>query len=848
MEVIISHVHLDLDGFASMILAKKLHPLAILVLSGDVSDNLKELINFYRNEFDIHKASDIKPENINKIVMVDTSNFNRIGKFSILEKNLNIELIIYDHHTKQGYGANSTLLLEKIFEKNIELSKLEATIALMGIYEDTGNFSFKNTSYLDMECGAKLLKIGANLETVIQYVSKSLTQHDLDFLLILMKNGEILEINHHKIFITFYESDTYYNGIDVLINKIMELEGSEACFIITGNTSRASIIGRSTTEKIPVNKILESFSSGGHIFAGSGMTKNKEFIEIKYLLLNSLNNNVLLGKLAKDIMKSPVKTVEPESKLKDVLKLISRFGYSGLPVVKDGQLLGIISRRDVEKTVSHGFGNAPIKAYMTKNLVVGKLHSTLDDIKILMVENEVSRIPIVENNKLLGIITRSDLLEGLYNEKSNRSPSISKKPTEFYFDYIKKIPKQYEIILKEIEKLANQRLENCYLVGGIVRDLLLGIENLDLDIVVEGDALSFGAELAKNLDISKIVNHETFRTCIIILKNGLNIDIASSRIEYYEYPTSLPTVDIGNIKEDLYRRDFTINSMAVKLNFGEFGKLIDYYGGYSDLQAKKIRILHNLSFIEDPTRIIRAIRFAVRYDFNFEDETFNFMTQAINDGFLNNLSWQRFKNELIIMLKEKSFEKALDYLIDLKIIEKIHPNIKIDNKTRTHLIEINNFKEYFEDLNIESWLLYLLVILENLDREQLNFIFKRFTFNEDFVKKYNFGKKIRLSISEEIVLCNKNSEIYEICHQIPKEILAIIFIEYKISREKIEIYFNRIIKTKPLVNGKTLINLGLKPSELFKNYLNKIYKIQLDNSKLSKDDLIELWRKVEGEI
>ena len=113
MEVIISHVHLDLDGFASMILAKKLYPLAILVLSGDVSDNLKELINFYRNEFDIHKASDIKPENINKIIMVDTSNFNRIGKFSILEKNPNIELIIYDHHTKQGYAANSTLLLEK---------------------------------------------------------------------------------------------------------------------------------------------------------------------------------------------------------------------------------------------------------------------------------------------------------------------------------------------------------------------------------------------------------------------------------------------------------------------------------------------------------------------------------------------------------------------------------------------------------------------------------------------------------------------------------------------------------------------------------------------------------------
>ncbi len=664
----------------------------------------------------------------------------------------------------------------------------------------------------------------------------------------LMQNGEIIEINHHKIFITFYESSSYYNGLDVLINKIMELEGSEACFIISGNTTRASIIGRSATEKIPVNKILESFSSGGHTYAASGMIKNKDFLEIKFLLLNSLKENIILGKLAKDIMKSPVKTVEPESKLKDVLKLISRFGYSGLPVVKNGQLLGIISRRDVEKTVSHGFGNAPIKAYMTKNLVVGNLHSTLDDIKALMVENEISRVPIVENSKLLGIITRSDLLEGLYNEKLTKNQYIAKKPMEFYFDYINKLPKQYEVILKEIEKVANKRLENCYLVGGIVRDLLLGIENLDLDIVVEGDALSFGAELSKNLDTLKVVNHEAFRTCIIILRNGLNIDIASSRIEYYEYPTSLPTVDIGNIKEDLYRRDFTINSMAVKLNFGEFGKLIDYYGGYSDLQSKKIRILHNLSFIEDPTRIIRAIRFAVRYDFNFEEDTFNFMNQAINDGFLNNLSWQRFKNELIIMLKEKSFSKALDYLIDLKIIDKIHPNIKIDNKIKNYLTEIANFKEYFERLNIEIWPLYLLIILENLDREQLEFIFKRFTFNEDFIKKYNFGKKIRASIFDRLLICNKNSEIFEVCHKIPLEILAIIFIEHKTSRKNLEIYFNTIIKTKPLVNGKTLINLGFKPSKLFKDYLNKIYKIQLDNSELSSDDLIELCRKVEGEI
>lgn len=265
MDIITSHVHLDLDGLASMVLAKKLYPEAKIVLSGDVGENLKELINFYQEELSIFKASEVKLEEVENLILVDTSASSRIGKFSILT----CPRIIFDHHLDNTYGANTTLLLQEIFKKNINLSTLEATIALMGIYEDTGSFSFKNTSYYDMEAGAKLLNMGANLDLVIKYVSKSLTQKDLDFMLLLMKKGEILEINHHKVFITSHESDKFYNGIDVLINKIMEMEGSEACFIIHGNGIRNSIIGRSTTNKIPVNKVLSVFSNGGHTFASS---------------------------------------------------------------------------------------------------------------------------------------------------------------------------------------------------------------------------------------------------------------------------------------------------------------------------------------------------------------------------------------------------------------------------------------------------------------------------------------------------------------------------------------------------------------------------------------------------
>lgn len=852
MEIITSHVHLDLDGFASMLLAKKLFPNATLVLSGDVGENLKELINFYKEIFNIYKASEIKLNKVTKIIIVDTSSFSRLGKFAPLADNKNIEIEIFDHHqinsdVNQNFGANSSLLLKKIFEKDIFLTPLEASIALMGIYEDTGNFTFKNTTYHDMEMGAKLLQLGANLDNVMHYVNKSLNQNDLDIMLELIKNGEILEINHHRIFIITFDTKEYRNGLDVLINKIMEIEGSEACFIVYGNKQKSSIIGRSTTNKIPINRILDIYGEGGHCFASSCIVKNEDLKDIKLKIIDSLKNKIDIGKIAKEIMKAPVKTVEPNSKLKDVLKLITRFGFSGLPVVEGGVLLGIISRRDVEKAVSHGFGNGPIKSYMTKNVITAGLSTSLESIKKLMVENEISRIPIVSEDKLLGIVTRSDLLLGLYSETINKSIT-SNNEIEFNFDYLEKLPVKYKNILKEIENVSKLRNENVYLVGGIVRDLLLGIENLDMDLVIEGDAISFGNELKTSTEVSKIVNHESFGTCVIILKNGLKIDLASSRIEYYEYPTSLPSVDIGNIKDDLYRRDFTINAMAIKLNFGKPGKIIDYYGGFKNLKEKKIKFLHNLSFVEDPTRIIRAIRFAVRYGFTFEEETFNFMKQAINQGFLSNLSWQRFKNEILIMLNEKSIIKALDYFLELKIMDKIHPNIKIDENIKSHLIEIEKKQFFFEKYAIDTKIVYLLIILENLNKNELDFIFKRFTFNKEFIKNYDYGKSNRKSIAESLYNIQKNSEIYSCLHYIPKEIIALLYIEDIQIQDKIILYFEKIAKLEPLVKGNNLIALGIKPSKDFKLYLSELFLLQLDNELLDKTNLITKWKHTKGEI
>lgn len=841
MEIITSHVHLDLDGLASMILAKKLHPNAVLVLPGDISDNLKELINFYKEELEFFRSSEIKVKDITKLIIVDTSNKSRLGKFS----EVHCETIVYDHHNSLTFGSNSTLLLQEVFSKNLLLTKLETSIALMGIYEDTGNFTFKNTTHYDMEAGAKLLKSGANLEMVMRYVTKSLTQRELELVKTLMNNGSIFEINHQKIFISITESAEYLNGLDVLINKILELEGSDACFIIHGDGNKNSIIGRSVSKKIHINKILEIFSYGGHQYASSTVVKNLSVENIKKILLEQLEKTIDIGKLAKHIMKSPVKTIESNFLLKDLNKLMNRFSYSGMPIADKGKLVGIISRRDVEKAVSHGFGNAPVSSYMTKTLIIGKPNDDLETIKELFVKNEISRVPIVdENQNIIGLITRSNLLEELYNDTFYELNSKNNN-NDFFTQKINLLPKSCIDIFEKISIISSRNNVKAYLVGGIVRDLILGIPNLDIDIVIEGNAIDFGEAYAKEYPVKKIIKHETFKTCILILNDNQNIDIASSRVEYYEYPTSLPTVEFSDIKEDLYRRDFTMNAMAISIQKENFGFLLDYCGGFSDLKNKKIKVLHNLSFIEDPTRIIRAIRFAVRYNFDFEENTLKLMLDAITNGFLNNLSWQRFRNELEIMFKEDNFMNAIEYLENFGILKRIHPSIQLNDRIRNHLKITYSFKSFFSSNNIELWLIHLLVLLEDLDKKSLNFIFTRFSFSKTFIEKYNYGKNIRNHLAQDLKVLIKNSDIFQLLTKIPKEIVCLIYAENVEVRDKIDNYLYNLAEIKPKIGGLDLINEGFSPNEKFKNYLSEIFKIQLDNQNLNKKELMEKWKKRE---
>ena len=281
----------------------------------------------------------------------------------------------------------------------------------------------------------------------------------------------------------------------------------------------------------------------------------------------------------------------------------------------------------------------------------------------------------------------------------------------------KKLPKAVLRMVRELGRLADEFEVSAYLVGGCVRDLFLGIKNLDLDIVVEGEAIKFVQFLQTKKDL-KIVKHQRFGTATVTLPDGFKIDIASSRKEHYAYAAALPQVEFSAIKEDLFRRDFTINALAVKINRKNFGQLLDLFDGQRDLKKGKIRVLHEMSFRDDPTRIVRAIRFEQRYDFKIEPKTFKLMRKALSSRLLGKLSCFRLGREFILLLKEEKPLKAIlrfDQLCGLKLI---HPTIKLDRRLKLRLKSPRPG---------DDWLVYFALLTRRLNERELKMLCRDFS-------------------------------------------------------------------------------------------------------------------------
>jgi len=872
LEIIISHQSTDFDSLAAMVAAKKIYKDALLVFTGSLERNVRKFISMYGDLIEITPLKKIKIEEITKLIIVDTRIKRRIGTFANVINKRDLEIHIYDHHPSttddikgdinviEEVGATTTIMLKKIRKMNLEISPIEATIFALGIYEDTGSLTFSSTTIDDINSISYLFDKGIKLKVVANFINIGLSIAQKKLLNKLLLSSKEIFCKGVRINMAKAEVKNYTEGLALLTHKLIEIENSDVFFTMVKMTDRIYIVGRSRTSSVDVDEILKELGGGGHFQAASAVVKDLSLDELEKKLIRILERKIKLGIVAKDIMSSPVKTVNTSISIEETKKILLRYGHNGIPVVEEGKLEGIITMQEVNKAKQHGLGKELVSKYMSDQVVRVKLDTPLTEIQELMIDYDIGRIVVVnQEDKLVGIITRTDLIRNLYGENHIPKRSFStyvktsgKMERKKQIELIEKIfSERVRNVLDKIGKIGDRLNFSVFMVGGFVRDLFLGIKNYDLDIVVEGEGIKFARELGKDLG-GRVRSHEKFGTAIVILADGFKIDVATARREFYEYPAAFPKVELSSIKKDLYRRDFTINAMAIQLNQKYFGKLIDFFGGQRDLRKGIVRVLYNLSFVEDPARIIRAIRFEQRYNFKMDRTTENFLKKAIDDKLLSRLRKKRITEELILILKEESPIKSLKRIEKLKALRYILPEVELNEETVKRLNKVKDNYSFWKcnmlDEKIQLWVIYFCCLTKNIEKKQLQRIFKRLIFKQKYLENINY---IYLNLDQIIKFISQKDEIspsniYIKLKGLSNEVLFLAIMESDgdIVKERIINYLKKYKKESLCISGKELKELQIEPGPIYSQILNKLLCAQLDGEVENKKDEIRFVKNI----
>ncbi len=581
MEIILTHEQADLDAAGSVLAAWLLDPSRIPVLPKRRNRNLASFTEDYKDSLPFLTLKTLPKGKVERIRVVDTQ---------IIAAHKRIEgvndVIVWDHHPHRHIfpdrdeniyettGACTTFLVEMLMERgDIHLSRIHATLLMMGIYEDTGFLSYGTTTSRDIRAAAWLLDNGADPDLMRHYVLLPMTEHQQLACDLLMRNARTYDIEGKQIVIAAADVREVSDEFSAVAHHMRDLLLPDGLVILLGTKTGIRLICRATTDEIDFGRMMKHFSGGGHSRAASAVIplEDPEHDQVE----------PILAKLSEEILDMIPDYFEPPK---------TNLGYL------------------MKKSLSY------------------------------------------EQNALIQYVSEA------------------------------------------AEKLDMP----VYIVGGVVRDLLLDRPVKDLDIVAGGDAILLGKQLAAVYK-GRLWTYPQFFTATWEPAEGMlpdltdhglvtetSIDLISARSETYPAHAALPVVAPGSIEDDLLRRDFTINTLAVRLDGEHRGELIDICGGLRDLNNRVIRTLHDRSFIDDPTRIFRCIRFEQRFGFMIETDTMRQLREQ-KDG-IGNLTGQRIWHELKLFCGEPYPEKILSRIARLGIPERIHPDLVWSEKTEEECV------------------------------------------------------------------------------------------------------------------------------------------------------------------
>ena len=721
-QVVATHTNTDFDAFASLLAARRLYPGAVACVGGSLNRNVREFHRLHADDLGVVEASRIEPDAIRRLIVVETVHASRLGELEAVALDPAVEKIVFDHHAAEAPdwaaagnvivsedGALATTLVGILAEREIAVTPLEATAMALGIHEDTGSLTYPSTTQRDAEALGWCLRHGAIQEVLATFLHTPLGEDERELLATLMERAETHAVAGIETLVVALAWPRYVEGVSNLAHKLVDLTDCQALALAVEMDDRVFCVVRSRTPELDAGKLAAALGGGGHAQAASAIVR-EGLEQARERIVEALPSAVRRPLLARNVMARPVRSVGPEEAVAHAMVVCQRHGQSGLLVTDDGELVGAVGREDLDKAIGHGLAHAPVKAIMSGRVPTAEEDTPLAELQRLLGASTEGRVAVLSEGRVVGVVTRSDLLRALgarAEERSEAGESVEPRLAE-----LDRLQPVFEAV-----SAAAEGFEGVYLVGGTVRDILLAERSFDVDLAVEGDAIAFARVLAGELS-GRLRPHEKFGTAVILYGEGERVDVVTARTEFYDAPAALPTVEHASIREDLFRRDFTVNAMAVSLKGEDFGRLVDPFGGRRDLEQGCVRVLHNLSFVDDPTRIFRAIRYENRYGFRMDEHTLRLARGCIEMGLVGDLSSARLRDELVALLEEGEIEHSILRLGELGADRAVHPRLAADDEAARLVARARELSDRYR-LGVPAWRTGLAVLARRMSSDEV---------------------------------------------------------------------------------------------------------------------------------
>ena len=846
--VIASHGNTDFDAFASMLAARRLYPGAVVAL-GVLNRNVRDFYRLHADELDcVVETSALELDAIRRLILIEAATASRLGELEQLAYDPDVEKTLFDHHgdaelpdwlgpdaaVLSADGALTTTLVGILAEREIEPTQLEATAFALGIHEDTGSLTYSTSTQRDADALTWCLRHGARQDLLAGYLRTPLVQGERDLLQRLLESLEAQGGPAGEgVLVAAIRWPEHVEGISNLAHKIVDLTDATALVLLVEMEDRVFVVVRSRTDAIDARRIAVALGGGGHAHAASAIVRG-QLAEARAAVIEQLELARPEQTLARDVMSKPPRSVEPDAEVGHTMALCQRHGQSGVFVVEDGRVVGSVSRESLDKAIGHGLAHAPVRGIMSGKAVTASEDATIGELRVLVTSADDGRVAVLRDEELVGVVARADLLRVLEGaEPAPREPGESLAGELRELEHLNR--------LFEAVAALGDRAGGVYLVGGTVRDILLGEQSFDVDIAVEGDAIEVARGLADRLG-GRVTPHEKFGTAVVQYDDDARLDVVTTRTEFYDAPGALPAVERASLREDLFRRDFTVNAMAASLGPNDFGRLLDPFGGRADLDARLLRVLHNLSFVDDPTRIFRAIRYEARYGLRLEEHSAQLARACIELGLVGELSSARLRDELQALLEDPGAAGGIVRLGELRADRAVHAHLRGDAEAAARFSQALELRN---ELGVElpSWRIGLAVLGREMTSEEAYAWLARLK-----VRRRDVERIVGAIVVAPRILERLRTEALEPADMValadrfaPDAPLLALAME---DRPELRDYFTRLHDVRLEISGADLAALGLGESPRVGEVLGEIRRRKLNGELDGRESELEAAREL----